>query len=120
MVGKSKTGLGWPGFAVVLIVTVAVVFIALRTMNKYTEAKDVVAVLGAIVSPLAGIGAAAFGIKLSSDAKAETKEVKKKASDLADSTRELRGSAAIETRGPDDSTKDLLTRIEAELRRVAE
>jgi hypothetical protein len=119
----SKNPLGWAGVAVVAIVTLGVVFLTIKAIDRYPEAKDVAAVLAVVISPLAGVGAAAFGIKQSADAKAETKKVKSQAGSLADRIRDVvTGDGGQEVRAADaggDGGRLALDQIEAELRRLA-
>lgn len=118
---EQKPAVGWPNVAVVAIAIVAVVVIVFKAMNEYQDSKDVVAVLTAVLGPLAGIAAAAFGIKQSSDAKAETKRVKDGARALADKAaargggHEFRGAADL-----GGGEAGLLADLQADLRRLAE
>lgn len=118
----KKNALGWAGVAVVAIVTLGVVFLTVKAIGEYEEAKDVVAVLGAVISPLAGVGAAAFGIKQSADAKSETEKVKSEAGSLADRVRDVVTGGGQEVRAAGAAGgggHPTLERIEADLRRLA-
>jgi len=123
MASKPNPSLRWQGVAVVLIATAAVVVIALTAMDKYADPKEVVAVLGAVVSPLIALGAAAFGIKWGADAKAETKDVRRQAGYIANKLREARGGERLEVRGGEGragAVSGPLDEIEVELRRLSE
>jgi hypothetical protein len=117
-VAAGKSSPGWPAVLIVLIVASAIASIAIATIHAYQHSKDVAAVLAVVVSPLAGVGAAAFGVKLSADAKAETHRVKTEASNIADKARRLIGGARPEVRDGSPS-QDPLIEIEADLRRLA-
>lgn len=66
------------------------VLITLKTTDMYETAAEAATILGIVITPLAGIAAAAFGIKLSADAKSATKEVALKAQHNADKVSLLR------------------------------
>jgi hypothetical protein len=119
MADESKATLGWPGVVVVIIVAVVIAWITIKTIDKYSDSKDVAAVLAVVITPLAGVGAAAFGIKLSADAKAETKRVKKEARNIAAKANRLRGGAGLEVREK-ETGRDPLAEIEDDLRRLGE
>lgn len=119
MAETERPAVGWPSVVIVGIAVVAVVAVVFKAMDKYEEAKDAVALLSGVIGPLAGIAAAAFGIKQSSDAKAETKQVKSNARSLADRADRLR-SGGHEVRGVAGGGDDLLAELQADLRRLAE
>ncbi len=72
MAHDSATGPlnGWT-FATVGVLTIAIVAISWMVIDRFDTAADVVAILAALIGPLAGIGAAAFGVKLSTEAKSQ-------------------------------------------------
>lgn len=118
---SGSKSLGWSGVVVVAIVTLAVVLLTLKTIDRYKDAKDVAAVLAVVISPLAGVGAAAFGIKQSAEAKAETKKVKNEAVSVADRVRDAVTGRGEELRGAAGADEGDLTlrQIEDDLRRLA-
>jgi hypothetical protein len=79
-------------------------------------------VLTAVLGPLGGIAAAAFGIKQSTDAKAETKRVKKDAGRAAEKLAGRPGGrAAHQVRDGGEAGDDTtVAEVEADLRRLAE
>lgn len=116
---NSSRTVGWTGVVVVFIVTLAVVAITSKTIDRYTEANDVAVVLAAVISPLAGLGAAVFGVKLSADSKAEKNEVKAEASSFADRLADLRGGDGGEgLTAQGGGRDDALRRLESDLRRL--
>lgn len=80
---NGKQSLGLQGVAVVVAVVLAVTYLATYAMRKYATAAEAATLLAVIVGPLVGLGAAAFGIKLSADAKAETARTKDETADAA-------------------------------------
>lgn len=109
------------GIAAVAIVGLgiaAIVGLTAIVINKYETAADAVSVLTVVVGPLAGIAAAAFGVKLSADAKNETKDVKQEAGAAADEIRGLmeegRGQRLLA-----DTDAATLTNVEQRLRRIS-
>lgn len=114
--GKTKS-LNGAAVAIVLGVALVILLIAYWTINRYAEAADVAAILAAVVGPLAGLGAAAFGIQLQATAKAETRITKEGVKSQADRIRSLRGDNRLAAaRGP--GLQDL-GEVEEELRRLA-
>lgn len=99
----------------------AIVGLTALVIDRYEAAADAVSVLTVVVGPLAGVAAAAFGVKLSIDAKNETKDVKKTASDIADDIRNL-GAEVGGLREMTDitaATATQLSQIEQRLRRIS-
>jgi len=73
-----------PWTAITLAIGLAAfVYLTSLVINAYETAAEAVSVLGIVIGPLAGIAAAAFGIKLSADAKSETKAVKASVAQIA-------------------------------------
>ena len=72
----NKPALAWQAVVVVAIVVGAVTYLAVYAMGKYKTAADAATLLAVVISPLVAIGAAAFGVKLSADAKAATADAK--------------------------------------------
>ncbi len=73
---NNKPALAWQAVVVVAIVVGAVTYLAVYAMGKYQSAADAATLLAVVISPLVAIGAAAFGVKLSADAKAATADAK--------------------------------------------
>ncbi len=120
--GDAKFG-GLSGGAAVAIVPlgiVAIVWLTTIVIDTYDTAGDAVSVVSVVVGPLAGVAAAAFGMKLSIDAKNETKEVKQEAGAVADDVRnvvaEMGGQRGLTDAGL--SAADMLTQVEQRLRRL--
>jgi hypothetical protein len=68
--------LGRAAAVVGLAIAVGIVSLSIVAMFKYSSAADAATVLAVVVGPLAGLGAAAFGIKLGADANAENRQTK--------------------------------------------
>lgn len=120
---------GW-AFGIILTLAIAVVAVAGIAMATYSKAADAVTVLAAVLGPLSGIGAAAFGVKLSSDSKAEAKaaaesEAATKAG-VASAADDLARAAlpnGIEVRGGRDAAPEAVTdldQIQARLRELSQ
>lgn len=73
---ESKPALAWQAVVIVAIVVGAVTYLAVYAMGKYKTAADAATLLAVVISPLVAMGAAAFGVKLSADAKAATADAK--------------------------------------------
>lgn len=104
---RTTTALNGAAVAIVTVVVLAYTALTIVAMRTYDDAKDVVAVLGVVVGPLAGIAAAAFGIKLSADAKAEAKDAKAEAQEA--------GTEAVQARTETERVKHGVRQIADEL-----
>jgi methylthioribose-1-phosphate isomerase len=119
----SRSTPGVTGTAAVLvvgIVTIAIAAIVIVTIDRYEDSADAVAVLTAVVAPLAGLGAAAFGVRLQISAKEQTAKAKGTAQEAADVVAEATRVGAVETRGgPPAPEMERMRELEQRLRRLS-
>lgn len=118
---KSGGVSGGAAVAIVALGIAAIVWLTTIVIDKYDTAGDAVSVLSVVIGPLAGVAAAAFGVKLSIDAKKETKEVKDEAGAIADDVRNLVTDVGSQ-RGLTDAGApgaETLAQVEQRLRRLS-
>jgi len=68
------------------VVVAAVTYLAVDAMHKYTTAAGASTMLAVVIGPLVGLDAAAFGIKLSADARVTTARAKQEVVRRVDSS----------------------------------
>ncbi|MDQ4144217.1 MAG: hypothetical protein M3198_10835 [Actinomycetota bacterium] len=72
----------WSDVTVIAVLVAGIGWVSAAAMSAY-EAGEAAAVLAAVIGPLAGIGAAAFGVRLSAQAREETRNVKQQTGQVA-------------------------------------
>ncbi len=72
----------WSDVAVIAVVVAGIGWVSATAISSY-EAGEAAAVLAAVIGPLSGIGAAAFGIRLSAQAREEARNVKQQTGQVA-------------------------------------
>lgn len=125
MVDKNDTTSSVTGaHAAVMVLGLGLIImtIVLAVISKY-PAKDAVTVLTAVIGPLVGLGAAAFGVSLQATAKAETAATKEKAAKVSKALDD-----ALTPDSADGTVRNLtatgldvarLQRIQADLREIS-
>jgi len=116
---------GKAAVAVIALVAMAILIVSVIAIRSFKDAGDVASVMAATVGPLAGLGAAAFGVQLHASAKAETSNIKGKAESIADLVADLRSGASGVQDDAESRAKalvvppDQLLAVEQQLRRLS-
>lgn len=72
----------WSDVAVIAVVVAGIGWVSAAAISSY-EAGEAAAVLAAVIGPLVGVGAAAFGVHWSAQAREETRNVKQQTGQVA-------------------------------------
>lgn len=126
--GETNSVRGGWAFGIISVVTVAIVLIVYWAIATYDTPAEATALVAAVVGPLAGLGAAAFGVQLQATAKQETARTKDEANTLASALdQELDalsagagGTAVRGGRDDDGDGRDTVARLDDIRRRLWE